>query len=112
MLLRAQLIGGMPSGLVGALTDLVEGHFPVAAKARYADDSVLRMAHQRIKSGNAAEVVNSDPMASGTNIYAAQGAPAIAANVSVSPPRKITLPIVSSKASGVSAKLAIAVGTE
>src|SRR5947209_4616345 len=35
--LRAKLIGGMPDGLIGALTGLVQGHFPVAAKARYAD---------------------------------------------------------------------------
>jgi murein DD-endopeptidase MepM/ murein hydrolase activator NlpD len=80
VLLRAQLIGGMPSGLVGALTSLVEGHFPVAAKAKYADDSVLRLAHARIRSGNAAEVVNSDPTATGTAIYAKQGSPAIAVN--------------------------------
>ncbi|HWD84797.1 MAG TPA: lytic murein transglycosylase [Solirubrobacteraceae bacterium] len=80
VLLRAQLIGGMPSGLVGALTSLVEGHFPVAAKAKYADDSVLRLAQKRVKSGNAAEVVNSDPTATGTAIYAAQGSPVIAAN--------------------------------
>ena len=33
----------------------------MAAKAKYADDSVLRLAHQRIRAGNAAEVVNSDP---------------------------------------------------
>ncbi len=80
VLLRAQLIGGMPSGLVNALTDLVEGHFPIAAPARYADDSVVRAAHKRIKSGNAAVTVNSDPAASGTPIYAAKGAPAIAVN--------------------------------
>ncbi|HET9719199.1 MAG TPA: lytic murein transglycosylase [Solirubrobacteraceae bacterium] len=80
VLLRAQLIGGMPSGLVGALTSLVEGHFPVAAKAKYADSSVLRLAHQRIRSGNAAEVINSDPTATGTAIYAAQNSPVIAVN--------------------------------
>jgi murein DD-endopeptidase MepM/ murein hydrolase activator NlpD len=80
VLLRAQLIGGMPSGLVGALTSLVEGHFPVAAKARYADSSVLRLAHQRIRSGNAAEVISSDPTATGTAIYAAQSSPVIAVN--------------------------------
>ena len=40
VLLRAKLIGGMPDQLIGALTGLVQGHFPVAAAARYADDSV------------------------------------------------------------------------
>ena len=33
VLLRAKLIGGMPEQLIGALTGLVEGRFPVAAKA-------------------------------------------------------------------------------
>ena len=44
--------------------------------------------------------------------YAPDNAPAIAANVSVSPPRKITLQTAASNDSGVRAKLAIAVGTE
>ena len=33
VLLRAQLIGGLPANLVGSLTGLTEGRFPVAAKA-------------------------------------------------------------------------------
>src|SRR6185437_2106955 len=41
VLLRAKLIGGIPSELVGALTGLVQGHFPVAAPAKYADSSVI-----------------------------------------------------------------------
>ena len=40
VLLRAKLIGGMPDQLIGALTGLVQGHFPVAAPAKYADDAV------------------------------------------------------------------------
>src|SRR3982074_1231389 len=39
VLLRAKLIGGMPDALVGALNGLVQGHFPVAAAAKDADDS-------------------------------------------------------------------------
>ena len=38
VLLRAQVIGGLPSNLVGSLTGLTEGRFPVAAKATYADE--------------------------------------------------------------------------
>jgi hypothetical protein len=57
VLLRAQLIGGMPAILVGALTGLVQGHFPVAATARYVD------------GGRA-----------GTKIYASSGSPVIAVN--------------------------------
>ena len=48
VLLRAKLIGGMPEQLIGALTGLVEGHFPVAAPAKYADDGVEALATQRV----------------------------------------------------------------
>ncbi len=80
VLLRAQLIGGMPKGVIGALTGLVEGHFPVAAPAKYADDSVLKLAKTRVKTGNAAVPVTSDPNTKGTAIYAKQGSPVIAVN--------------------------------
>jgi hypothetical protein len=36
VLMRARLIGGMPADLVGSLTGLTEGRFPVAATSRYA----------------------------------------------------------------------------
>ena len=42
VLLRARLIGGLPADLVGSLTGLTQGHFPVDAKARYADDIAER----------------------------------------------------------------------
>ena len=61
VLLRAKLIGGMPSALIGALTGLVEGRFPVAAKATYADDSVERLATRRVKGANAAIPIDSGP---------------------------------------------------
>ena len=38
VLLRAQVIGGMPTSLVSSLTGLTEGRFPVAAEATYADE--------------------------------------------------------------------------
>src|SRR3954447_22291136 len=38
VLMRARLIGGLPANFVGSLTGLTQGHFPVAAKATYADD--------------------------------------------------------------------------
>ena len=38
VLMRARMIGGLPSNFVGSLTGLTQGHFPVAAKATYADD--------------------------------------------------------------------------
>ena len=80
VLLRAKLIGGMPSALVGALTGLVEGHFPVAAPAKYADSAVTQLAKQRVKGANAAITINSNPGATYTNIFAKQGAPVIAVN--------------------------------
>jgi hypothetical protein len=78
--LRAQLIGGMPKGFINAVTGLVEGHFPVAAPAKYADDAVLKLAKTRVKTANAAVMVNSDPNTTGTAIYANQGSPVIAVN--------------------------------
>jgi murein DD-endopeptidase MepM/ murein hydrolase activator NlpD len=79
VLLRAKLIGGMPSQLTGALTGLVEGHFPVAAPAKYADSNVVALAHRKVNSGNAARVIESSG-ASGTQIFAKTGSPVIAVN--------------------------------
>ncbi len=80
VLLRAKLIGGMPDKLIGALTGLVEGHFPVAAPAKYADSNVEKLAKQRIKSGNAAEAIDSLPGDTGVSIFAKQNSPVIAVN--------------------------------
>jgi len=80
VLLRAELIGGMPKSFIGSLTDLVQGHFPVAAPAKYADDAVLKLAKTRVKKGNAAVTVQSDHTSKGTSIYAKQGSPVIAVN--------------------------------
>ena len=80
VLLRAKLIGGIPSQLISALTGLVEGHFPVAAPAKYDDDSVLGLAKQKVKGLNAAIPVQSDPNSKGTSIFAKQGSPVIAVN--------------------------------
>ena len=79
VLLRAQLIGGMPSSLIGALTSLVEGHFPVAAPATYADDGVTKLADVRMHGANAALPVESTA-ATGTAIFAKAGSPVIAVN--------------------------------
>jgi Transglycosylase SLT domain len=79
VLLRAQLIGGMPDKLIGALTGLVEGHFPVAAPSKYAD-SWVAVTRQRVKGANAAVPVSSDPSSQGVNVFARQGSPVIAVN--------------------------------
>ena len=80
VLLRAKLIGGIPSELVGALTGLVQGHFPVAAPAKYADSSVVKLAKKKIKTNNAAIAIDSNPNAKGTSIFAKKGSPVIAVN--------------------------------
>jgi hypothetical protein len=66
VMLRAQLIGGMPRQLVGALSELVQGHFPVAATATYAD------------SGTPGGKGGIDKPS--TTIFAAAGAPVVAVN--------------------------------
>ena len=80
VLLRAKLIGGLPSQFIGALTGLVEGRFPVAAQARYADDYVESLAGKKLSSGNAAIPVESDPSQKAVSIYANQNSPVIASN--------------------------------
>jgi hypothetical protein len=80
VLLRAQLIGGIPSQLIGALTGLVQGHFPVAAPAKYADSSVVSLSKHRARGANAAVAIGSTPGSTGTSIFAKQGAPVIAVN--------------------------------
>jgi hypothetical protein len=80
VLLRAKLIGGMPNGLIGALTGLVQGHFPVAARATYADNSVEKLATQKVHGTNAALPITSDPNSTAVSIYAKQNSPVIAVN--------------------------------
>jgi hypothetical protein len=79
VLLRAKLIGGVPNQLVGALTGLVEGRFPVAARATYADDSVERLATRRVHGDNAAIPIDSDS-AKATSIFAKKDSRVIAVN--------------------------------
>ena len=85
VLLYASQYGDLPEDLVGSLIGLTHGaHFPVAAKARYADDISERRAAKRAKSrkgaGNVADVVTSSPTRRGINIYSRKGAPVVAVN--------------------------------
>jgi hypothetical protein len=80
VLLRAKLIGGMPDQLIGALSGLVEGHFPVAAPAKYQDNAVTALAKKHVKSQNVAIPISSDPSSKAVSIFAKQNAPAIAVN--------------------------------
>jgi murein DD-endopeptidase MepM/ murein hydrolase activator NlpD len=79
VLMRARLIGGLPSDLVGSLTGLTQGHFPVSAKATYADDLSERSLNRKIAKGhNAALPVEANTSRRGINVYAKAGSPAIA----------------------------------
>ncbi|HEY6763011.1 MAG TPA: lytic murein transglycosylase [Baekduia sp.] len=79
VLMRARLIGGLPSDLVGSLTGLTQGRFPVSAKATYADDLTESAINKKIAKGhNAAVPVEANTSRRGINIYAKAGSPAIA----------------------------------
>jgi murein DD-endopeptidase MepM/ murein hydrolase activator NlpD len=79
VLMRARLIGGLPADLVGSLTGLTQGHFPVHAKARYADDISESDARARIAKGhNAAIPVDGSSSRRGIKIFAKSGSPVIA----------------------------------
>jgi murein DD-endopeptidase MepM/ murein hydrolase activator NlpD len=85
VLLYAEQYGKLPEDLVGSLTGLTQGaRFPVAAKARYADDIAERQAAERAEKrggqGNVAEVVSSSPTRRGINIYSKEDAPVVAVN--------------------------------
>jgi Transglycosylase SLT domain len=84
VMLRARVISGLPADLVGSLTGLTQGHFPVHAKARYADDlaerELRRLGKKVRRDHNAAKIVNSNDRRRSINIYARRGAPVIATN--------------------------------
>ncbi len=79
VLMRARFIGGMPSDLIGSLSGLTQGLFPVHAAAKYADDISEREALRRVARGkNAAMPVESNLLRRGINIFAKAGSPVIA----------------------------------
>ncbi|MGH2897096.1 MAG: peptidoglycan DD-metalloendopeptidase family protein, partial [Solirubrobacteraceae bacterium] len=79
VLMRARLIGGLPSDLVGSLNGLTQGHFPVFARARYADDLSERAIRKRAAQGqNVANPIESQGTRRGIDIFAKAGSPAIA----------------------------------
>ncbi|MDO8189205.1 lytic murein transglycosylase [Conexibacter sp. JD483] len=80
VLLRARVIGGMPADLVGSLTGLTQGRFPVAARSTYADSIDVRRAGRRITGSNAAVTVEGDADRRSINIFAARDAPVVAVN--------------------------------
>ena len=81
VLLRARLIAGVPADLIGSLTGLTEGRFPVYARARYADDLAEQQLLKRVQRGeNAANVVASTAARRSIDLFAEPGAPVVAVN--------------------------------
>ena len=80
VMLRARLIAGVPADLVGSLTGLTEGRFPVAARARYADDLKEQKVKKAKAGQNAANVVESSDDRRAVEIFAKEGAPVVATN--------------------------------
>jgi hypothetical protein len=82
VMLRARLIAGYPPDFVGSLTGLTEGRFPVAARAKYADDpQEAQLKRKKLKPGeNAAQMVNGSSSRSGIDIFSKQGARVVAVN--------------------------------
>jgi murein DD-endopeptidase MepM/ murein hydrolase activator NlpD len=78
VLMRAQVIGGIPGDLVGSLTGLTQGRFPVRAKSTYA--GALTKADRKRKGRNAAITVESKAGRKGIDIFAKAGSPVIAVN--------------------------------
>src|SRR4029079_13422795 len=85
VMLYAQQYGKLPADLVGSVTGLTQGdRFPVAAKAKYADEISTGKAAKNAKpgkgTGNVADVVQGSASRQGINIYSRQGAPVVAVN--------------------------------
>jgi hypothetical protein len=81
VLLRARLIAGVPADVIGSLTGLTEGRFPVFARARYADDIAEKQLLKRVQRGeNAAHVVESNDSRRSIDIFSKDKAPVVAVN--------------------------------
>jgi hypothetical protein len=72
VMLRAQLLGGTPQNLLGAITGLTEARFPVHAPSRFSDGFATTATISSAAASAPRTLV-------GTTIYSRQGAPVIAA---------------------------------
>ncbi len=84
VLMRARMIAGMPADVIGSVTGMTQGHFPVHAEARYADDlrerDARRLGRKVRRAHNAAKIVESNDKRRSINIFSRRGAPVIAVN--------------------------------
>src|SRR4051794_35736704 len=84
VMLRARLLAGSPPDFVGSLTGLTQGRFPIAARARYADDPQEAQQLARAKKNKdktaATKLVQDSAGRTGIDIFSAAGAPIVAVN--------------------------------
>jgi hypothetical protein len=81
VVLRARLIAGMSPDLVGSLTGLAQGRFPLRGDVKYADDVSERDLRKPVKPGqNASRTISDNPRRKSIRIFSRKGAPAIAVN--------------------------------
>ena len=80
VILRARYIGGLPADLVGSLSGLTQGRFPVQAKAAYAKDVTRNDVKKSEEGENPAYVIESSSQRKGIRIFARSGAPVVAVN--------------------------------
>ncbi|MEV4422955.1 lytic murein transglycosylase [Patulibacter sp. NPDC049589] len=78
VMLRARLVSGLPEDLVGSLTGLTQGVFPVAAKTQYVGDDSNRKARATATAGEDAARSVETTSRSSIDLFAKAGAPAIA----------------------------------
>ena len=76
VMLRAQLLGGTPSQLLGAVTGLTEARFPVHAPSHYSDGFATVPESGTLPAGTSP--AGTPKTLVGTTIYSQQGAPVIA----------------------------------
>ena len=80
VMLRARLIAGVPADLVGSLTGLTEGRFPVYARAWYADDLAERSGKVRPAARLRSTWSSPTTRAATSTSSRASGAPVVAVN--------------------------------
>ena len=84
VVMRARLVAGLPADLVGSLTGLTQGHFPVYATSRYEGNlsprQARRLSRRTNTSKNAAKVITENRKRRQINIFSRQNAPVIAVN--------------------------------
>ena len=83
VMLRAQLLGGTPPELLGAITGLTESQFPVHAPSHFSDGFQTISAQGADRSAGRSEILRSPiggpaKTLAGTTIYSQAGAPVIA----------------------------------